>query len=321
MTWVRNGDEGGMHPIVLAAAIEGDKRLVNELYGFVARCAALAAVQSSYRVTFGQAHLVGLTRAKVLLEKAVKYGYMTVVDAVDDEWEIVQIHGLIHIKTKEEKEWDARRKRDNRNPKLLVPVRSRDGDNCRYCMRPVSWKNRNGALAATYDHVHNAPADSPDDMVVACFECNREPNDRPPLQPPPDKPRLGADTKNYLAKWSKRYPSDPAPSGTTPTKTPRQRPAGTAENAANNTDVVRPPTHGDNASQARPQPRARGPNGQGLPDLGLSGRVGTGRDGTGQVGTGRDGTGRVVPGVADAARRPPSSPRKRSKRGRGESRG
>ena len=327
MAWVRGGDEAAMLEIVLAPAIEGDERLVNELYGFAARCAALAAAEGTYRIGFGKAFVVGTTRTRALIDMAVKYGYMAKVsgDGEPEAWELQQVRGLFHIKTKEEKDWENRRKRDNSNPKLTCPVRRRDGDNCRYCGREVDWVNRTGPLGATYDHVNGTPADSPDDLAVCCKECNEDPNSRPPLQPPPRRPVYGAKTKEHLKKYTKKYPSDPAPSGIPPTpERPRtqrdtanaessQRPATAAENAANDTDVVRPPTDGDNAPEAVLRPPKPPPAGGGVRNLGSSGRDGPGREGMGGARSGSVVPGRLAPAVTSSG-----SGRKRSRRGASE---
>jgi 5-methylcytosine-specific restriction endonuclease McrA len=55
---------------------------------------------------------------------------------------------------------------------LLTAVRERDGSACRYCGRPVNWRDRRGPGGATYDHVDPTGCNSLENLVIACRGCN-----------------------------------------------------------------------------------------------------------------------------------------------------
>lgn len=80
-------------------------------------------------------------------------------------------------------------------------VRQRDGNLCRYCSVEVNWKDRRGAIGATYDHVDPTGDSSAENLVVCCRSCNSKKGFRLPEQAgmttgsAPDKPKsdLGSD--------------------------------------------------------------------------------------------------------------------------------
>jgi 5-methylcytosine-specific restriction endonuclease McrA len=83
-----------------------------------------------------------------------------------------------------------------KNRRLCEQVQLRDRDLCRYCGgaagvpgQPVNWSDRRGARGATYDHVDPFCADgfrgygnTPENVVVACRQCNGRKRDRTPEQ-------------------------------------------------------------------------------------------------------------------------------------------
>lgn len=227
MTWVRWGDTSANHPIVLSVLEHDDcdDRLVNEVHGFVSRCAAQAGSHlTDYVITRGTAVLMaGASRVDILLAVAVFAGYMTdvMVDdrpaykLVDDDPE------FLHLRLKEEVEFERQRRRDNSNPSLIVPVRLRDGDACRWCGRIVDWGSRKAARSGTYDHLIAGQAATIETYVVCCTGCNssRKDGSRPrnidKLLAPPEIPYYGPKTIEWLEgnEWRKRQglPVPPRP--------------------------------------------------------------------------------------------------------------
>ena len=85
---------------------------------------------------------------------------------------IVDDPTLFHIRLKEEMEIDRRRAKDKQNPELLITVRVRDGDQCRWCKKTVDWRDRRSARGATYDSLNGHKESTPETLVVACRGCN-----------------------------------------------------------------------------------------------------------------------------------------------------
>jgi hypothetical protein len=67
-------------------------------------------------------------------------------------------------------------------PALVIAVRARDQDRCRYCRREVNWKDRRGPNGGTYDHVDPAGENTLENVVVACRACNAGKGQRTPEQ-------------------------------------------------------------------------------------------------------------------------------------------
>lgn len=212
MPWVRWGDGSATHPRVLAVLEwpDVDDRLLNEVFGFVARCATLASAHlTDYVVTRGTAmQMAGPSRAAELIAVCVATDLMSEVygdgDTVvayklcDDDPE------FLHLRLRKEVQWERQRRTDASNPSLTVPVRLRDGDGCRWCGRVVNWANdRRSARGGTYDHLDPGEQATIDTYVVACNSCNssRKDGDLPEgvdqLLDPPDKPYFSP----YSVKW------------------------------------------------------------------------------------------------------------------------
>ena len=235
-----------MHPVVMAPlAWEPDPTepllhggvLVNLLYGLVHRCAVWSAgYDHDYHVpTAIVATMAGTDRWRHLADLAARAGYWS---PVEGGWQLVaDSEHLFHIRLKAEKDWEAQRKKDNGNPALIVPVRLRDGDGCRYCGKIVSWTARRGNRAGTYDHVHSGqPATGPDDLVVCCGWCNSTRgkdatfDEDHPRRPAPVTPFYGKETVELLALHGIDVPcSTPARPGHQPghaDRTATPQPAG-----------------------------------------------------------------------------------------------
>lgn len=212
MSWVKQGDEAVMHPVVLAALEleDADDRTTNELFGCMGRCSSLvAAHKGDYVIRRGMFITVaGATRWRVLWDQAIRAGYAVAVELEDGSpaLKIVEDEGLFHMIPRAERERNNARRNDTRDDRLIVPVRVRDGDQCRWCGVVVQWGNKRGGRGGTYDHVHpGQPAKSPDDLLVCCRTCNSARQDdlaswTRQLLPPPTDPYYSDSSVNFLAK-------------------------------------------------------------------------------------------------------------------------
>jgi hypothetical protein len=227
VAWGRFGDTSANHPTVLRVLEwkDCDDRLVNEVHGFALRCAAQSGAHlTDYVVTRGTAmQLAGFSRFGVVIEVAIFAGYMTKIDVdgeehfklVDDDPE------FLHLRLKAEVEWERQRRTDNSNPSLIVPVRLRDGDGCRWCGKIVNWGSKTGARSGTYDHLYPGRPAEVDTYVVCCRGCNSSrkdgshPRDIDQLLPAPTKPYYSPYTVNWLEgnEWraTNGIPVPPAP--------------------------------------------------------------------------------------------------------------
>lgn len=218
VAWVRWGDGSAMHPRFLEVLDhpECDDRLLNEVAGFVSRCAAQSGLHSTdYVVTLGTAKIVGgMSRWELLTQVCVFAELMTEVfdeagtviafKLVDDDPE------FLHLRLKAELDWERQRKADANRPNLIVPVRLRDGDGCRWCGAIVDWNyDRKSGRAGTYDHLIPGEAATVDTYLVCCKSCNgaRQAGEFPPgvtqLLDPPADPHFSRFSVKWLTenKW------------------------------------------------------------------------------------------------------------------------
>lgn len=206
MAWLRAGDTAAMDERVLGVAelTDADERSVNEVFGFVMRLFLQAAQQGTdYRISMGTAMVLS-PRFQQLLEQAARAGLLSLVE--EDGRKVIQLVAdaeFLHMRTREEIAWENERKADTSDLSLVVPVRVRDGDACRYCGKVVSFGMRRGNRAGTYDHlIPGQRARSIDELVVACRGCNSGrgdgEGDRGPryslLPPPSEQQRYYAST-------------------------------------------------------------------------------------------------------------------------------
>jgi len=337
--WLRVGDTSADHPVALAPLedVDADDRIVNELFGFVARCAVRSAAhETDYVVHIGTARSVAMGRYDVLVPAAVRAGYFSWVELEGDDGttkpalKLLEDAGLFHMILKDEREWTNARKRDTSNPTLTAPVRERDGDGCRWCGQIVVWSDRKGGRGGTYDHLTpQKPAETPDDLVVSCKTCNSKRGDESntwttPLLPPPAEPYYSAATVTFLAKHgrsvrqSERRRHKPA----SPVAPTQVAPAAVASDVAPTQVAPSGVAPGEVASDVAPEvapsqvapvvaPREVAPEDMDpwayLADLAdirgtESGFVGTGRDGPGSAGQGRAVPGRAGPSLAGPGR-------------------
>lgn len=116
----------------------------------------------------------------------------------------------------------ARRNKGLYNDNELIRiVRSRDGDNCRYCGRIVNWKDRRGAEGGTYDHVDPdaKPENVPENIVVACRACNSGKGRRTPELAGMALLPAGRDTADNGRKPAVNQPYRTVPYRTVPNRT------------------------------------------------------------------------------------------------------
>lgn len=355
MPWLRSGDNAATYPSLLqvAARDDSDDRLVNEVAGFLWRCAMQSAGHmTDYEIDMGTAMLMGQSRTVALLEVAHWAGLMAPVpESTPERWCIVDDPEFIGIRLKEAVQWERQRDRDRKNPDLTLPVRARDGDSCRYCGTVVNFKAKSGKRSGTYEHLDPGQPADVDTYVVACRGCNsaRKDGDPLPLLPVPSNPYYHPETIGMLTKHGldparprtqrEDAPGDPTPSGGT---RPAERAAvpqhqgtaptdGPAHPRTQREDAHSDPTPSGGtppaASVAHPQQRLNAPPAETAPNRSFVNRsdslveqggfpVGSGREGTGKDGTGRAGQGRDGPGqVRSGARR--RGGRRRRRRGGG----
>lgn len=221
-------DETAGHRIVQGPMVEARPFLRSALLGAYVELvstsmrAAVAAAQSGN----WRGHVDGgITLADIVAiepwaweevrDGLLRYGYMAATDD-PSRFVLVQHDKLAHWDTAETLWWLSKRRKDNRDEKLRLAVRYRDGDQCRVCHVVVHWRNNTDEDSGTLDHVNprqEAPA-TPESVVVACRRCNgirsdrRDANEFAPHQPAPEHPYYTESTAAWLAK--KGYKDHPA---------------------------------------------------------------------------------------------------------------
>ena len=194
---------------------DADERIVNELFGFVMRCATQSAAHlTDYVINYGTAvSIAGVARAKALLAFGMYAGYLVEIETDDDvgrarkAYKIVEDPEFIHLRTKAEIEWERERRNDVARPELVIPVRLRDGDGCRYCGKVVRWASQNSALGGTYDHrIPGKRAKDENDMFVSCRGCNsgRKNSETADV----DYPRLPVPTRAFFSESTVNWLKD-----------------------------------------------------------------------------------------------------------------
>lgn len=226
MSWLKVSDAFAMHPLLLQVLEypEADDRILNEFAGFITRCGtSAAAYETDYIITKGMVQTLAgsFARNQVLCTLALRIGVFTEMKDPKGRvvYKLIEDEDLVHMIEKAERLWRNRRQQDNRNPKLTVPVRKRDGDECRWCGQIVNWNNdRKSGRAGTYDHLNPGQGSAtPEEMVVCCKACNSSRRDDAPswdrtLRPAPETPYYSKATVTYLAKHNVMVtPSDSLP--------------------------------------------------------------------------------------------------------------
>lgn len=330
MPWVRVGDNAATYPRLLQiAGFPGaDARTVNEVFGFVLRCATQSAGHlTDYVVDVGTAQMIGGTRTRKLIGWCVQAGLLTPVKVKGvEQYVIVNDDEFIHIRTKQEIEWERTQRSDTRDPGLIVQVRLRDGDNCRWCGVLVKWTGRKSNRSAVYDHLKPGEAATVDTLVVACVRHNSARKANPqwevdhPLRPAPARPNYEALTARFLTENGYDTTPNTGPDATTSASSADT--AAPARSDADNAPYIEERPAPDFAAGARPAARpVEHPTGEGVetqpkpapnavPDSVRTSCAGSGRDGQGQAGPGPGpgtqagpGPGTTTPGPARRRRR------------------
>lgn len=281
MTWVRWGDTSANHPIPLAVLEheDCDDRLLNEVHGWISRCAAQSGAHlTDYVISRGTAvSMAGHSRVDVLVEVALFAGYITQVQ-IDGRiaYKLTDAdHDFLHLRLRAEVEWERQRRSDNSNPALIVPVRMRDGDACRWCGKVVNWAARNGNRCGTYDHLEPGKPATVETYVVACGGCNSSrgdgtnPGGQRTLLPAPSVPYFSQHSVDWFAKnqWAANNgytpparsrktvkPGDPAPHMVAPSTSLSPAPAESSAPAGERTGT-QPATAGMPDLTDAPAPR------------------------------------------------------------------
>ena len=212
MPWLRLGDNATTHPLMskLLVATKLDHQEKNEAFGVLVQLATVSAGHlTDSIVEYGLLAQVSPGREREVLNILKRAGLATEEEV--DERSVIRLvlddEEFIHAKRREEVETDRRRARDKRTPGLLAQVRVRDGDSCRWCAKSVSWTNRSGYRAATYDSLTSHKDSTVDTLVVACKTCNtkRGNGEKLNLLPPPSPERMiyGQETVDFVNrdKW------------------------------------------------------------------------------------------------------------------------
>ena len=212
MPWLKVSDTAMQNSIVRRALDlpHANAEYVYTLFGVMLGCAVeAAALKADYVIERNSiAAKVGLDRCDQIIQDAITCGYITHEVQLKNgirAYKLVEDEDLFHMRLKSEIDWENRRRNDTRSKSLIVPIRVRDGDACRWCGRVVYWGDQKSARGGTYDHLHpTQPAEKASDMVVACRSCNSARKDNTEwggkLLPPPSKPYYGRKTVEFLAE-------------------------------------------------------------------------------------------------------------------------
>ena len=213
MAWLRVGDNINTHPLMsrLVEACDYDHALKNEALGlFIALATSSAAHLTDYVVEPGLVGVLAPGREKKLMDvlraATLVENYK---DEVEDRWlyRLKNDIEFVHMRSKAEVEIDRDRTRDRRNPELTMPVRVRDGDQCRWCGRTVNFADHKSNRGGTIDSLNSHQESTIETLVVACRGCNSERKagkDGFELRQPPMFPHYETSTINFINthKWS-----------------------------------------------------------------------------------------------------------------------
>lgn len=307
MAWQRGGDTGSSYPALMATAADrgADERTINEVGGFVWRLSMLSGAHlTDYVLDLGTVTMIGGGRTKQLLAHCTRHGLLTKVKTSHGiGYRLIDDPDFIHLRSKADVLRSRQQLNDTRNLALTVPVRLRDGDQCRWCGVEVQWMGKKTNRSAQYDHLHperlGNQETTVDDLVVSCAGCNQgrggnveQWDSSHRLLVRPRNPLYGNSTATFLTRNG--YPTEPYSEERD--SDVRPAPALGADTAPH--QGVRPATglSDDPAPQARPEAdvvRKSDRSEFGGPSAGYgSGRVGAGVVGQGRDGTGGDGAGR-----------------------------
>ena len=213
MPWLKVSDTAAQHRIVWRA-LEIPGASMQSMWSLFGQVLALAVEAAAFKTDYiiERGSVLKFTGTPEAAEKfiadAMFCGYLTGEVPLDDgriAYRLIEDEDLFHMRLREEIDWENRRRNDTRKTSLIVPIRARDGDACRWCGHVVWWGDRKGGRGATYDHLNpGVPAETPDDMVVACRSCNSSRKDNAgwavDLLPAPVKPYFSARSAAWLTE-------------------------------------------------------------------------------------------------------------------------
>ena len=213
MPWLKVSDTAAQHRIVWRA-LEIPGASMQSMWSLFGQVLALAVEAAAFKTDYiiERGSVLKFTGTPEAAEKfiadAMFCGYLTGEVPLDDgriAYRLIEDEDLFHMRLREEIDWENRRRNDTRKTSLIVPIRARDGDACRWCGHVVWWGDRKGGRGATYDHLNpGVSAGTPDDMVVACRSCNSSRKDNAgwavDLLPAPVKPYFSAKSAAWLTE-------------------------------------------------------------------------------------------------------------------------
>ena len=155
MAWLKMSDTFTTHPLMmrLLGICEGNHQLKNEASGVLLDLASISAEHlMDYYVEYGALAQVAPGREDIMIDLLSRSGLLFEEQQSDGTWmlRLVDDPGLFHMRSREEVELDRRRSKDKRNPDLLMQVRLRDGDQCRWCGKTVDWRDRRSHRRGTW---------------------------------------------------------------------------------------------------------------------------------------------------------------------------
>lgn len=212
MPWTRAGDSAATYPalIQLQGAPGADERTVNEVFGWLMRSAFQSAAHlTDYVIDAGTAYMLGGTRTDELVRLCVAAGLLTETTTGNGirAWTLIQDPEFIHIRLRQEIEWERQQRNDTRDPALTVPVKLRDGDNCRWCGVLVMYRGKKSNRTATMDHLRPGEPATVDTLVVTCLGCNSGRRNNVELWEDNHKIRAAPAVPNY-GKWTAKFLTD-----------------------------------------------------------------------------------------------------------------
>ena len=213
MPWLKVSDTAAQHRIVWRA-LEIPGASMQSMWSLFGQVLALAVEAAAFKTDYiiERGSILKFTgtpeAAERFIAEATFCGYLTGEVPLNDgriAYRLVEDEDLFHMRLREEIDWENRRRNDTRNGALIVPIRARDGDACRWCGNVVYWGNQKGGRGATYDHLNpGVPAETPEDMVVACRSCNSSRKDNAgwavDLLPAPKTPYFSAKSAAWLTE-------------------------------------------------------------------------------------------------------------------------
>ena len=210
MAWLRAGDNLSTHPKMfrLLEACGYDHELKNSAFGALVISASVAAAHlTDYVIEPGLIATFAPTNPKRITDALQAADLIAEVE-VDGRrlFRIVEDDDFLHMRSKEEVEIDRRRSADKRNHELIISVRVRDGDICRWCGRTVNWNDRRGTRGGEYDSLTSHKDSAADTLVVSCKGCNSKRKDGHELTLRPEPTREEVYYTPSSVSWINSHP-------------------------------------------------------------------------------------------------------------------